>query len=63
MITTVILVFGFAPFTLSDYFTIRIMGTLLPFALIVALLADLLLVPALVKLGAIWFSNKCSAAI
>ena len=55
MITTVILVFGFAPFAMSDYFTIRIMGTLLPFALIVALLADLLLVPALVKLGAIRF--------
>ena len=55
MITTIILVFGFAPFAMSDYFTIRIMGTLLPFALIVALLADLLLVPALVQLGAIRF--------
>jgi hypothetical protein len=32
------------------------MGTLLPFTLFIALLADLLFVPALVKLGAIKFS-------
>jgi len=53
IITTVILAAGFAPFALSDYYSVRIMGTLLPLTLVVALLADLLFVPALVKLGAI----------
>ena len=53
IITTVILAAGFAPFAFSDYYSVRIMGTLLPFTLVVALLADLLFVPALVKLGAI----------
>jgi predicted RND superfamily exporter protein len=53
IITTVILTAGFAPFAFSDYYSVRIMGTLLPFTLVVALLADLLFVPALVKLGAI----------
>jgi predicted RND superfamily exporter protein len=55
VITTVILLVGFAPFALSDYFTTRIMGTLLPGCLVMALAADLLLVPALVKLGAFRF--------
>lgn len=54
--TTVILSAGFLPLGLSDYFTIRIFGTLLPLTLIVAVLADILLVPALVKLGCIHFS-------
>ena len=53
IITTVILTAGFAPFALSDYYSVRIMGTLLPLTLVVALLADLFFVPALVKLGAI----------
>ena len=53
IITTVILTAGFAPFVLSDYYSVRIMGTLLPLTLVVALLADLLFVPALVHLGAI----------
>ncbi len=35
--------------------TLRILGTLLPFTLVVALLGDILLVPALVKLGVIRF--------
>ena len=54
--TTVILSAGFLPLGLSDYFTVRIFGTLLPMTLIVAVLADILLVPALVKLGCIRFS-------
>jgi predicted RND superfamily exporter protein len=58
IITTVILVAGFAPFALSDYYSVGIMGTLLPFTLIVALLADLLFVPALVKIGAIRFPPR-----
>ncbi len=57
IITTVILASGFAPFALSDYYSVGIMGTLLPFTLIIALLADLLFVPALVKLGLINFSK------
>jgi len=53
--TTIILVAGFMPLGLSDYFSIRIFGTLLPFTLVVAILADILLVPALVTLGVIRF--------
>ncbi|MCP4686597.1 MAG: MMPL family transporter [Desulfobacterales bacterium] len=55
IITTVILAAGFAPFAISDYFSVWMMGVLLPFTLAVALAADLLLVPALVKLGVIQF--------
>ena len=57
VITTLILAVGFMPFLLSDYFSIRIFGGLLPFTLIVALLADILLVPAMVKLGFIRFDK------
>lgn len=52
VITSVILVAGFAPLSLASYFTSRIFGTLLPGCLLVALAVVLLLVPALVKLGA-----------
>lgn len=55
VITTVILVAGFLPFALSDYFSINMLGTLLPMTLMVALAADLFLVPALVRLGLIRF--------
>lgn len=58
IITSVILVAGFLPFALSDYFSIRIMGTLLPATLAMALATDLLLVPALIKLGAFRFRPK-----
>ena len=51
VMTTVILVVGFAPCALSGFVTMRLLGTLLPLCLVVALLADLLLVPALVRLG------------
>lgn len=51
VMTTVILVLGFLPLSSSSYFSTRIMGTLLPMTLVVALVADLLLVPALVQLG------------
>jgi len=51
LMTTVILVAGFAPCALSGYVTMQYMGTLLPAALIVALLADVLLVPALIAKG------------
>jgi predicted RND superfamily exporter protein len=58
VMTTVILVVGFAPFAFSDYFTTKMMGTMLPGCLVVALAADLLLVPALVKLGAFRLRTK-----
>ena len=58
VITTIILVAGFAPFILSDYLSLWFMGSLLPMTLIVALVADLFLAPALVRVGAIRFSNK-----
>ena len=51
VITSVVLVAGFAPFILSDYLTVTYFGTLLPLCLLVALAADLLLVPALVTVG------------
>jgi predicted RND superfamily exporter protein len=57
VITTVILALGFAPFALSDYFSVRMFGTLLPFTLVVAVLADILLIPAMVKLGIIRFPS------
>jgi predicted RND superfamily exporter protein len=55
VITTVILAVGFAPLGTSDYFAVRIIGTWLPATLLTALLADLYLTPALVRLGAIPF--------
>jgi uncharacterized protein len=51
VMTTVILCAGFLPFALSSYFTINLLGTALPGVLIVALLADLLLVPAMIQVG------------
>jgi len=56
--TTVILCLGFLPFAWSDYFSTRIIGTLLPMTLVMALVADLLLVPALVHLGVLRFSKR-----
>ncbi|RJP16107.1 MAG: hypothetical protein C4520_19015 [Candidatus Abyssobacteria bacterium SURF_5] len=60
--TTVILVAGFLPFATSDYFTIHILGTLLPMCLVAALLADLLLLPAMVQIGLIRFRKSEPAA-
>lgn len=59
--TTVILCIGFSPFAASDYFSTRIIGTLLPMCLFVALVADLFLVPALVKLGVLRFARPAIA--
>ena len=55
VMTTVILALGFLPFVMSDYYSTRIMGTLLPLALLVAMVADLLLVPALAQVGLLKF--------
>ena len=51
LMTTVILCAGFLPFALSSYFTINLLGTALPGVLITALVADLLLVPAMIEVG------------
>jgi predicted RND superfamily exporter protein len=50
VLTTIILALGFLPFALSEYFSSRMIGTLIPLALVAALFADLLLVPAMCKL-------------
>lgn len=64
VLTTIILGLGFMPLWASDYYSMRIMGTLLPFTLVVALLADLLLAPALVEVGWIRFprpeTSRCA---
>ena len=57
VITSVVLIAGFAPFAISDYMPLHIMGTMLPLCLFVALVADLMLVPALVQVGAIRFGR------
>ncbi len=51
VITSVILVIGFLPLNISDYATFILLGTLLPMTLVVALLANLFVVPALARLG------------
>ena len=55
VMTTLILTIGFSPFILCQYFSLQILGTLLPMVLIVALLADLLLLPALARLRLLRF--------
>jgi predicted RND superfamily exporter protein/radical SAM superfamily enzyme YgiQ (UPF0313 family) len=58
IITSLVLGAGFAPFALSSYVPVRNMGTLLPFCFLVAVVADLFMVPALAVLGAFPFSRK-----
>jgi hypothetical protein len=60
IITTFIFVLGFSPLAMSSYLPIHIMGTMLPFCFVVALVADLLLVPAMIELGAIRFGSEKS---
>ena len=48
--TSIILCLGLLPFLMSDYLTTRMLGSLLPLTLVMALISDLLLLPALVKL-------------
>lgn len=60
VMTTIVLALGFSPFATSGYYSVQIMGTLLPYTLIVALLADLLLVPALVSVGLLRFKSPSS---
>lgn len=51
MQTTVILSVGFLPFALSSFLTVWMLGTYLVFTLVCAVLGDLLLLPAMIKLG------------
>ncbi len=53
VMTSLIFAVGFAPFAFSDYLSIRMIGILLPFVMLVALAADLLLLPALITVGAL----------
>ncbi len=53
VMTSLIFAAGFAPFAFSDYLTIRLIGVLLPLVMLAALVADLLLLPALITVGAI----------
>lgn len=48
--SAMVLVIGFIPFALSDYFSLRIMGTYLVFVLLVGVLAELSLTPPMVML-------------
>jgi predicted RND superfamily exporter protein len=57
VITTIIIAVGFAPFAISDYLSIHMIGTLIPFTLVMALLADIYLVPAMARLGWIRFKK------
>ena len=57
VMTTITLALGFAPFALSDYFSIWILGVYLPLTLVVALLADLFLIPAMAQVGLIRFRS------
>jgi len=58
VITTATLALGFIPFGTSDYNIIAMFGTLLPLTLFVALLADLMLVPAMIQMGLLTFSGQ-----
>jgi predicted RND superfamily exporter protein len=58
VMTTLILSIGFSPMMLSEYYSIAIVGTLLPFALFIAMVADLLLVPALAQVGALRYRSE-----
>ena len=59
VMTTIILVVGFLPCVMSGYMTMRLLGTLLPLCLVVALAADLLLAPAMIRLGWMRPKRKC----
>lgn len=58
VITTAILGIGTLPFLISDFFLMRMLGSQLPLCLLIALLADILLVPAMTTLGWLDFSRR-----
>ncbi len=59
VMTTLILALGFMPMTLSSYYSIEVVGILLPFSLVAAMMADLLLVPAMAHVG--WLRYRSAA--
>ena len=62
VMTTVVLALGFMPLAFTDYYSTKIMGTMLPYTLMVAVFADLLLVPALARLGVFSWHSEASTA-
>ena len=62
VMTTLILALGFAPMAMSAYYSMAMLGTLLPLALTVAMAADLLLVPALAQVGLLKFPLQPAGA-
>jgi hypothetical protein len=58
IMTTSTLALGFAPFIWSNYSTFQLLGILLPLTLVFAMLADLLLVPAMAAVGLLKFPSK-----
>lgn len=57
VMTTAILAIGFLPLASATYYSVRMMGTLLPLALLYAVAADLLLLPAMVELRIVRFDG------
>ncbi len=51
--TSVIFAIGFAPMAISSYLPFRMLGMLMPLAVITALAGDMLVLPALIRSGAI----------
>lgn len=62
VMTTVILAAGYFPLFFSEYYSMSIMGSMLPLALVVAMIADLLLVPALAQVGWLRYSEDRDSA-
>lgn len=62
LITTFIFTVGFLPMTLSAYSSIAIMGSLLPYTFVAAVIADLLLVPAMISAGILSFGEQVKPA-
>jgi len=50
LLTTILLLAGFLPFASSGFLTVQQLGTLLPVALLTALVADMTLLPAMIRL-------------
>jgi predicted RND superfamily exporter protein len=51
IITALVLIAGFAPFALSDYLPLHMLGGMMSFTLLLALVTELFLVPAMARLG------------
>jgi predicted RND superfamily exporter protein len=62
VMTTVILAAGYFPLFFSEYYSMSIMGSMLPLALVVAMIADLLLVPALAQVGWLKYRRQRDSA-